>query len=341
MAASTRTSAAGGPASVAPRSSHGAWEPAADRPDPVALLEEQAADRVEELVPIRYGRMLASPFAFYRGAAAVMAADLAATPMRGDHRPGLRRCPPGQLRRLRRAGRRLDLRHQRLRRDASRAVGVGRQAPGGEPRDRRRATASSARAAGAGRSVAPRMSTASRCGGWRRWGASGLVRARRPRRADADQFARRGRRETSPVRQEPRQAQRKTSSGASPSCPRGRRRAPDRQRPAADHAARGAARRLLDDAAPGRVGDVRGVPRDASAGTSASCSTATGSSTSPARWSASAASGPGPGSSSSMGRDDGDPLFLQIKEAQRSVLEPHAAKSIYGCRGAASSRASG
>jgi uncharacterized protein (DUF2252 family) len=68
---------------LAPRSSHGAWEPAAGRPDPVALLEDQAADRVEELVPIRYGRMLASPFAFYRGAAAVLAADLAETPGSG------------------------------------------------------------------------------------------------------------------------------------------------------------------------------------------------------------------------------------------------------------------
>ena len=47
-----------------PRSSHGRWEPAADRPDPIALLEEQAASRVPELVPIRYGRMLASPFTF-------------------------------------------------------------------------------------------------------------------------------------------------------------------------------------------------------------------------------------------------------------------------------------
>jgi uncharacterized protein (DUF2252 family) len=66
-----------------PRSTHGRWEPAADRRDPVAILEDQAADRVEELVPIRYGRMLASPFAFYRGAAAVMAADLAPTPTAG------------------------------------------------------------------------------------------------------------------------------------------------------------------------------------------------------------------------------------------------------------------
>jgi len=67
----------------APRSEHGRWEPAPDRPDPVALLEEQAASRVAELVPIRYGRMLVSPFTFYRGAAAIMAADLAPTPVSG------------------------------------------------------------------------------------------------------------------------------------------------------------------------------------------------------------------------------------------------------------------
>jgi uncharacterized protein (DUF2252 family) len=63
-----------------PRSSHGSWEPATDRPDPIALLEEQAESRVPDLVPIRYGRMLDSPFAFFRGAALIMAADLAATP---------------------------------------------------------------------------------------------------------------------------------------------------------------------------------------------------------------------------------------------------------------------
>ena len=67
----------------APRSSHGRWEPAPDRPDPIALLEEQAASRVPELVPIRYGRMLVSPFTFYRGAALIMAADLAGTPTSG------------------------------------------------------------------------------------------------------------------------------------------------------------------------------------------------------------------------------------------------------------------
>ncbi len=67
----------------APRSSHGRWEPAPDRPDPVTLLEQQAASRVPDLVPIRHGRMLASPFTFYRGSALIMAADLAATPVSG------------------------------------------------------------------------------------------------------------------------------------------------------------------------------------------------------------------------------------------------------------------
>jgi len=67
----------------APRSGHGRWSPAPDRPDPVALLEEQAASRVPMLVPIRHGRMLASPFTFYRGAALIMASDLAGTPVSG------------------------------------------------------------------------------------------------------------------------------------------------------------------------------------------------------------------------------------------------------------------
>jgi uncharacterized protein (DUF2252 family) len=66
--------------SVVPRSSHGEWQAAPDRPDPVTLLEEQAADRVPDLVPLRYSRMLVSPFTFYRGAAYLMASDLAATP---------------------------------------------------------------------------------------------------------------------------------------------------------------------------------------------------------------------------------------------------------------------
>jgi len=67
----------------APRSGYADWAPAAGRMDPVELLEGQATSRVGQLVPLRYARMLVSPFTFYRGAAAVMAADLAATPRSG------------------------------------------------------------------------------------------------------------------------------------------------------------------------------------------------------------------------------------------------------------------
>ena len=63
-----------------PRSAHGEWQPAADRPDPVELLKAQAVSRVPELVPLRHARMLVSPFTFFRGAAAHMAADLADAP---------------------------------------------------------------------------------------------------------------------------------------------------------------------------------------------------------------------------------------------------------------------
>jgi uncharacterized protein (DUF2252 family) len=66
-----------------PLSSHDGWTPAGDRPDPVALLAEQNLTREPDLVPVRHGRMLVSPFTFYRGAAKVMAADLAGTPTAG------------------------------------------------------------------------------------------------------------------------------------------------------------------------------------------------------------------------------------------------------------------
>jgi len=66
-----------------PRAGHALFEPLSTRPDPVELLERQARTRVPELVPIRYGRMLVSPFTFYRGAALIMADDLAATPRSG------------------------------------------------------------------------------------------------------------------------------------------------------------------------------------------------------------------------------------------------------------------
>jgi uncharacterized protein (DUF2252 family) len=65
------------------RSAHARWVPPADRPDPVAVLERQGRDRLPELLPVRYGRMTASPFAFLRGSAAVMATDLASRPHTG------------------------------------------------------------------------------------------------------------------------------------------------------------------------------------------------------------------------------------------------------------------
>ena len=66
-----------------PPSSHSGWQPAADRPDPVALIEEQDLTREQDLVPVRHGRMAVSPFTFYRGGAKIMAADLADTPVAG------------------------------------------------------------------------------------------------------------------------------------------------------------------------------------------------------------------------------------------------------------------
>jgi len=66
-----------------PPSGHSGWVPAAGRPDPVALLEEQNATREPDLVPVRHGRMMVSPFTFYRGAAKIMAADLRDTPTAG------------------------------------------------------------------------------------------------------------------------------------------------------------------------------------------------------------------------------------------------------------------
>ena len=66
-----------------PRSSHADGKPAPSRRDPLKLLQAQDKGRIPELLPIKYGRMLASPFAFYRGSAVVMASDLSSTPVSG------------------------------------------------------------------------------------------------------------------------------------------------------------------------------------------------------------------------------------------------------------------
>ncbi len=119
-----------------PRSSHADWAPAPGRPDPVALLEEQNESRGPWLVPIRHSRMSVSPFTFYRGAARIMASDLATTPSSGFDRPARRRCAPVELRRLRVAGAAVGVRPERLRRDAPGAVGVGPEAAGHQLRRR-------------------------------------------------------------------------------------------------------------------------------------------------------------------------------------------------------------
>jgi uncharacterized protein (DUF2252 family) len=78
-----RTAAGRAARAITPRRSHASWDPPATRADPIAILESQALSRVEELLPIRYARMLTSPFAFFRGGAAIMAADLALGPRSG------------------------------------------------------------------------------------------------------------------------------------------------------------------------------------------------------------------------------------------------------------------
>jgi hypothetical protein len=120
---------------MVPRSVHGDWSPRAQRSDPVGVLRAQAATRVQELVPIRYGRTLVSPFTFYRGAAAIMAADLAVTP---DYGIVVQACGDAHIsnfggfvvpdRRLVFGPNDFD--------ETLPSVGVGRQADGGKRRDR-------------------------------------------------------------------------------------------------------------------------------------------------------------------------------------------------------------
>ena len=124
-----------------PRSQLGTWVAPADRRDPVDVLAEQSVGRLEDLVPLRYARMSASAFTFYRGAAALMANDLGTQAQHRADRAAGRRRAPGQLRRLRHRGAVAGLRPERLRRDPARALRVGREAAGGQLRGRRAAPA--------------------------------------------------------------------------------------------------------------------------------------------------------------------------------------------------------
>ncbi len=119
-----------------PRSGHAAYKPSPHGPDPLVILEAQSGARVLELVTIRYGRMMESPFRFYRGAAASMASDLARQPALGTHGPVVRGRAHAELPSACLTGEEVDVRHQRLRRDAAGPLGVGRQAAVGESRHR-------------------------------------------------------------------------------------------------------------------------------------------------------------------------------------------------------------
>ena len=107
---------------------HAEWTAPADRPDPVGVLEKQNATRVAELVPIRHGRMIVSPFTFYRGGAAIMAWDLSAPrrPPCASSAAVTRTCRTSAC--FAAPDRRMVIRPQRLRRDAPGTVRVGRQA---------------------------------------------------------------------------------------------------------------------------------------------------------------------------------------------------------------------
>ncbi len=150
-----------------PRNSHAAFEPSPDRPDPVSLLEEQATTRVQELVPIRYGRMLVSPFTFFRGAALIMASDLSTTPHCGLT---AQICGDAHLSNFGVFGspeRQLVFDCNDFDETLARPVGMGHQAAGGERRDRRppaRATPSRCGPTPSWRWARP---TGSRCARWR------------------------------------------------------------------------------------------------------------------------------------------------------------------------------
>ena len=219
----------------------------------------QAASRVQELVPIRYGRMLVSPFTFYRGAALDHGLGPVHHPPVRTQRPGLRRRPPEQLRRVRLGRAQPGLRPQRLRRDPARTLGVGREAAGRQPGHRRSRPGvlrqgASRRGPGGGRGLPDRDGQAGHHAGPRR-----LVRPHGHRegaggdrgrsRAERSQECGQGRhKELSKVKaradktagqgQDPGQ-----HAGAGEADPGGRRRDPLRQRPAPDGAHRGAAPR--------------------------------------------------------------------------------------------------
>ena len=285
----------------------------------VQRLRGQEGIRVADLLSLRYQRMAASPWTFFRGAAAVMAADLAAPPHSGLHGADVRRRARPELRPVGHAGAPSRVRPARLRRDPSRTVRVGRQTPRHQPGRRRarerlgrpgRARRRPCRACGATRTgcVATPSSRP----------AHHLVR-RDPRRGAAHPPPRRHARGAAPAAsQEGSQA--RTPGSLRPPRRGGRRSAPHPREPTGPDARRrpAAASRSSTTSSTGT-----GRPCDRIA---ACCSTASPTPTSSGRWSGSAASACSSTSCCSPDRAQ-EPLFLQVKQAGPSVYEEHLGQS--------------
>jgi len=115
-----------------PRKSHAEWNPLAERHDPIATLEESNRDRLPELVPIRYGRMLRTPLHVSSGFRRSHGQRSGGNAQHGHPGPGLRGLPSAELWPVRQPRAAPVVRYQRLRRDAARPLGVGRETPGGQ-----------------------------------------------------------------------------------------------------------------------------------------------------------------------------------------------------------------
>ena len=301
----------------APLSSHDGWAPASDRPDPVGLLQEQNRTREPDLVPVRHGRMLVSPFTFYRGAAKIMAADLAGTPTAGLK---VQLCGDAHLSNFgvfASPERRAAVRPERLRRDPAGAVRVRRQADGGQLHHRRpqqRLRQGRHPGGDAGRRWRPTGRRWPASPRWARWTSgtrtwtedellTGPMRRRRAKGAKTKKQAKAVKRAEKSAEKTARQGPHpRQPAGAVQARRAGRRPVPDRQ-PAPDRGPDAGTWRPPTACPPTRSSGCStsssaptGPP---CATTSASCWSSSSSSTWPARWSGWAASAPGPSSSCS------------------------------------------
>ena len=225
------------------RSTHGDWAPAADRPDPVDVLEGQAKTRVPRAGPPAIRAHAGLPVHVLPRGGRDHGRRSRGHPDLGPLGPALRRRAPLQLRGLRRAGSPARPRRQRLRRDAAGALGVGRQAPGGEPRDRRPRPRSQRRRAGGRRARGDRGVPPADARPGRAQQPRRLVPAARSQPPDGSVQRRADKEATQDARPRRRQGGvQEPDAGALEARPTRRRRAPVHQRPAADRADRGCRR---------------------------------------------------------------------------------------------------